>query len=100
MTLSFFSLILVDNPVEQIGLLMALGTLINVFAATQDVAVDGMAIDVTPVNEQGRLNGFMVFGKAIGWGLTSAVAGTLLVNYGLGVTAVVAAVVQSIVLFG
>jgi PAT family beta-lactamase induction signal transducer AmpG len=100
MTLSFFSLILVDNPVEQIGLLMALGTLINVFAATQDVAVDGMAIDVTPVNEQGRLNGFMVFGKAIGWGLTSAVAGTLLVNYGLGVTAVVAAIVQSIVLLG
>ena len=100
MTLSFFSLMLVDNPVEQIGLLMALGTLINVFAATQDVAVDGMAIDVTPVNEQGRLNGFMVFGKAIGWGLTSAVAGTLLVNFGLGVTAIVAAVVQTVVLLG
>ncbi|MGI9201152.1 MAG: MFS transporter, partial [Woeseiaceae bacterium] len=100
MTLSFFSLILIEDPVEQIGLLMALGTLINVFAATQDVAVDGMSIDVTPVNEQGRLNGFMVFGKAIGWGLTSAVAGTLLINFGLGVTAIAAAVVQTIVLLG
>ena len=79
---------------------MLLGLLINVFAATQDVAVDGMAIDVTPVNEQGRLNGFMVFGKAIGWGLTSAVTGTMLVKFGLGVTAIAAAAVQSIILLG
>ena len=100
MTLSFFSLVLVDNPVEQIGLLMMLGLLINVFAATQDVAVDGMAIDVTPVNEQGRLNGFMVFGKAIGWGLTSAVTGTMLVKFGLAVTAVACAAVQAVVLLG
>ena len=100
MTLSFFGLVLVDNPVEQIGLLMILGLLINVFAATQDVAVDGMAIDVTPVDEQGRLNGFMVFGKAIGWGLTSAVTGTMLVKFGLGVTAIAAAAVQTVVLLG
>ena len=98
MTLSFFGLILVENPVEQIGLLMLLGLLINVFAATQDVAVDGMAIDVTPVDEQGRLNGFMVFGKAIGWGLTSAVTGTMLVKFGLGATAIAAAAVQAIIL--
>jgi PAT family beta-lactamase induction signal transducer AmpG len=100
MTLSFFGLVLVDNPVEQIGLLTVLGLLINVFAATQDVAVDGMAIDVTPVDEQGRLNGFMVFGKAIGWGVTSAVSGTMLVTFGMGVTAMAAAAVQTIVLLG
>jgi PAT family beta-lactamase induction signal transducer AmpG len=100
MTLSFFSLVLVDNPAEQVGLLTLLGLFINVFAATQDVAVDGMAIDVTPVDEQGRLNGFMVFGKAIGWGITSAVTGTLLVTFGLGVTAVAAAAVQAVVLLG
>ncbi|MBT8068264.1 MAG: MFS transporter [Gammaproteobacteria bacterium] len=100
MTLSFFSLVLIDNPTEQMGLLMMLGLFINVFAATQDVAVDGMAIDVTPINEQGRLNGFLVFGKAIGWGLTSAVTGTMLVRFGLGVTAIAAAAVQAIVLLG
>jgi PAT family beta-lactamase induction signal transducer AmpG len=98
MTLSFFGLVLVDNPAEQIGLLTFLGLFINVFAATQDVAVDGMAIDVTPVDEQGRLNGFMVFGKAIGWGVTSAVTGSMLVTVGLGVTAMAAAVVQMAVL--
>ena len=100
MTLSFFGLFLVDNPAEQVGLLMILGLLINVFAATQDVAVDGMSIDVTPVNEQGRLNGFMVFGKAIGWGVTAAVTGTMLVEFGLGVTAIVAAAVQTVMLLG
>ena len=100
MTLSFFGLVLIDNPVEQIGLLMILGLFINVFAATQDVAVDGMAIEVTPVDEQGRLNGFMVFGKAIGWGITSAVTGTMLVKFGLGVTAIAAAAVQAVVLLG
>ena len=100
MTLSFFGLILIENPVEQIGLLMFLGLFINVFAATQDVAVDGMAIDVTPVDEQGRLNGFMVFGKAAGWGITSAVTGVMLVKFGMGVTAITAAAVQAIILLG
>ena len=100
MTLSFFSLVLVDNPAEQVGLLTVLGLFINVFAATQDVAVDGRAIDVTPVDEQGRLNGFMVFGKAIGWGVTSAVSGTMLVTFGMGVTAMAAVAVQTVVLLG
>ena len=100
MTLSFFGLLLVENPPEQVGLLMMLGLFINVFAATQDVAVDGMAIEVTPVNEQGRLNGFMVFGKAIGWGITSAVTGVMLVEFGLAVTAIAAAAVQAIILLG
>ena len=97
LTLSFFSLMLVEQPAEQIGLLMLLGVLINVFASTQDVAVDGMAIDLTPVAEQGRLNAFMTFGKAAGWGITSAVSGVLLVTYGLGVTAMVAASVAGLI---
>ena len=100
MTLSFFGLTLIDNPIDQVNLLMALGFFINVFAATQDVAVDGMSIDVTPVDEQGKLNGFMVFGKAAGWGITSGVSGVMLVNYGLGITAITAAIVQAIVLLG
>jgi len=74
--------------------------LINIFAATQDVAVDGMSIDLTPVEEQGRLNAFMAFGKAVGWGISSAVSGVLLVTFGLGVTAIVAAVVTGIIFLG
>ena len=44
-------LMLIHDPAEQMGMLMLVGVVINSFAATQDVAVDGMAIDVTPVND-------------------------------------------------
>ncbi len=98
LTLSFFGLVLIDQPAEQIGLLMLLGVCINVFAATQDVAVDGMSIDLTPIEQQGRLNAFMAFGKAVGWGISSAVSGVLLVNFGLAVTALVAAAVTGVIL--
>jgi PAT family beta-lactamase induction signal transducer AmpG len=97
LSLSLLALMLIENPAEQIGLLMLIGVLINSFAATQDVAVDGMSIDLTPVREQGRLNAFMSFGKAIGWGVTSAVSGFLLMNYGMHVTAIAAAAVSAIV---
>jgi len=41
-----------------------------------------------------------VFGKAIGWGVTSAVSGSMLVTFGMGITAMAAAAVQTIVLLG
>lgn len=100
LTLALFGLLLVERPSEQLGLLMLLGVVINIFAATQDVAVDGMAIDLTPVNEQGRLNAFMAFGKSIGWASSSAVSGVLIVSLGLGITAMVAAAVSAAVLIG
>ncbi len=100
MALSFFALVLIDNPGEQIGLLMMVGFLINVFSATQDVAVDGMTIEVTPVNERGRQNSFMVFGKAIGTSTSAAVTGILVVAFGLSITAIVAMAVQTIIFLG
>ncbi len=98
LTLSLLALMLVERPAEQIGLLMIIGVLINSFAATQDVAVDGMSIDLTPVREQGRLNAFMSFGKSIGWASTAAVTGVLITTVGLGVTAIVASTVSALAL--
>ena len=97
LSLSLLALMLIENPAEQIGLLMLIGVLINSFAATQDVAVDGMSIDLTPVREQGRLNAFMSFGKAVGWGATAAVSGFLLMTFGMQVTAIFAATVSGVV---
>ncbi len=96
LALSLLALMLVERPAEQVGLLMLIGVLINTFAATQDVAVDGMSIDLTPVREQGRLNAFMSFGKAVGWGVTAAVSGVLVTTWGLQATAIIAAIVASI----
>jgi PAT family beta-lactamase induction signal transducer AmpG len=99
LSLSLLALMLIERPAEQIGLLMIIGVLINSFAATQDVAVDGMSIDLTPVREQGRLNAFMGFGKAIGWASTAAVTGVLLTTVGLGKTAIIASAVAALPLF-
>jgi PAT family beta-lactamase induction signal transducer AmpG len=98
LTLSLLALALVDNATEQIGALMIIGALINSFAATQDVAVDGMSIDLTPVREQGKLNAFMSFGKAIGWASTAAVTGILISTLGLGVTAMVSSAISALAL--
>ncbi len=98
LSLSLLALMMIERPAEQIGLLMLIGVLINSFAATQDVAVDGMSIDLTPIEEQGRLNAFMSFGKAIGWSATAAVSGLLLVTVGIKVTAIVASVAAGIML--
>ncbi len=98
LSLSLLALMMIENPAEQIGLLMLIGVLINSFAATQDVAVDGMSIDLTPIEEQGRLNAFMSFGKAIGWSVTAAVSGLLLVTVGIKVTAIVASAAAGIML--
>jgi len=89
MVASLLALALLDDPVAQIGLLTGLGFMINAFTATQDVAVDGMSIDLVPLEQEGRLNAFMSFGKAIGWALTSAVTGTMLVVFGMKATALV-----------
>jgi MFS transporter, PAT family, beta-lactamase induction signal transducer AmpG len=98
LAMSLLALLLIDDAANQIGLLMLCGVLINSFAATQDVAVDGMAIDLVPEGEQGRLNAFMSFGKAIGWACSSAASGIILVTWGLGSAAILAAAVAGLVL--
>ncbi len=100
LTLAMFSMAWVLNPAENVWTLIVIGTVVNTFAALQDVAVDGMAIDILPEGERGRANAFMAFGQAAGFSLFGALNGFLLVQYGLAVTALVStATVGSIFLF-
>jgi PAT family beta-lactamase induction signal transducer AmpG len=100
LTISLLALIIIDDPINQLGLLVACGVFVNIFAATQDVAVDSIAIELVPASEQGRLNAFMSFGKAIGWAASAAVSGILLTTWGLGIAAVVAACCSGLIFFG
>ena len=75
----------------------AVGFLINSFAATQDVAVDGMAIDVLPVEERGRANALMGFGQASGSAAFGALCLILLPVYGLRVTSFICAIVIALI---
>ena len=98
LTLSLLSLALVYDPLGRFWTLVAIGFVINTFAALQDVAVDGMAIDVLPENERGRANAFMAFGQVIGFSGFGALDGALLARYGLPVAAVVSTLAVGLIL--
>jgi len=63
--------------------LTALCFVLNSFGASQDVAVDGMAIDVLPENEHGRANAFMGFGQVAGLSGSAAISAFVLKSFGL-----------------
>ena len=45
---------------------MTLGFIVSFFEVSQDIAVDGMAIDILPVDQQARANGLMWGSKTLG----------------------------------
>lgn len=77
--------------------LMAVGFLVNAFAATQDVAVDGMAIDVLEMDERGRANAFMGFGQSAGSAAFGALCGYLLSQWGIAAGAIACAVMLAVI---
>jgi PAT family beta-lactamase induction signal transducer AmpG len=89
--LSLAALGLVSGGGDLLFVLMAVGFLANSFAAAQDVAVDGLAIDVLPKSEYGRANALMVFGQVVGYGVFGGLSGILLAHAGLAAAALVAA---------
>ena len=81
------SLLLVRNPVAQLGLLSAVFFVHSVFASIQDASVDAIAISVVPVAERGRVNAFMRAGSLFGWAVGGAVLAYLLHHGGFRVAA-------------
>lgn len=81
--LAIFAMGSTPDPVNNIALLTWLAFVVNSCAAIQDVAVDGMAIDVLPEDERGRANAFMAFGQVAGYSGSAAVSAAALVNFGL-----------------
>ena len=70
---------LIPDPLNNLSALMVAGFFISFFGAFQDVATDGMAVDVIPENEQARANGLMWGAKTIGIS-ASLLIGTWLIN--------------------
>jgi PAT family beta-lactamase induction signal transducer AmpG len=68
----------------------------NVFAATQDVAIDALAVDVLAEDERGLANGLMFAGQYVGIGLGGA--GVLLLVPAIGIPATFLAVAGAILL--
>jgi PAT family beta-lactamase induction signal transducer AmpG len=77
---SFIAMSLVPDPLNNLSILMAAGFCVSFFGAFQDVATDGMAIDIVPIPEQARANGLMWGAKTVGISL-SLVTGTWIINH-------------------
>lgn len=86
------------NPgVQQIGLIGALAFAMGLASAFQDVAVDGLAVDILPSDEIERVNGYMFGGQAIGVAAGAAVSGYLISFHGLPAAALsLAAIIAAI----
>ena len=70
------------NPASQFGLFVFLAFMLQTGMALYDTCTDGLALDTTPENEEGIIQGFMVGGRALGTILLASVVG-LLANQGL-----------------
>ncbi|MEO7265011.1 MAG: MFS transporter [Ferruginibacter sp.] len=77
--ISFIGMSMVHDPLNNLSILMIAGFCVSFFGAFQDVATDGMAIDIVPIPEQARANGVMWGAKTVGTSL-SLVAGTYILN--------------------
>ena len=100
LVLSLLALAFVGAGYEAGDSLVALtvaGVVVNVFAATQDVAVDGMAIDVLPENERGSANAFMGFGQVAASSAFGALCGTLLALAGIAAGAAACAATVAVI---
>lgn len=87
--LASLSLLLVRNPVAQLGLMGGVFFVHSVFASIQDASVDAIAISVVPLAERGRVNAFMRGGYLLGWAVGGAVLAYVLHHGGFRPAALV-----------
>jgi len=89
----------VINPaVEQASLVAAFAFVINIASSMQDVAVDGLAVDILPFDEFARGNGFFFGGQALGVSLAGGVGGYLIAYHGLSTALLALAAVTAVIL--
>ena len=67
---------------EDIVLLGITGFVVNVATTFQDVAVDGLAVDIMEEDERGRASGMMFGGQSIGIALSTALSGMAMARLG------------------
>jgi len=97
--LSFLSMALIADPLNNLSLLMILGFIVSFFEVSQDIAVDGMAIDILPVDQQARANGLMWGSKTLGISASVAAGSWIMSNYGYFYAIVSFSLITSIIIF-
>lgn len=73
---------LIDPGVRDVTILAAIGFTVNLATTFQDVAVDGLAVDIMSEDERARGSGMMFGGQSIGIATATAVTGFVIEDFG------------------
>jgi len=87
----------IPDPLNNMNQLMMAGFMVSFFGAFQDVATDGMAVDIIPADQQAKANGLMWGSKIIGISLSLAGGTWLLNNYNYTIAILMLALVIGII---
>jgi PAT family beta-lactamase induction signal transducer AmpG len=88
----------VNPTAQQASLVAAFAFAISIASSMQDVAVDGLAIDVLPKEDIARANGVAFGGQAIGVALSSGIGGYLIAYHSLQIALWVLAATTALIL--
>lgn len=91
MVLSLCAIALVGDPLGSFSAFTAAVFCLNACVVFQDIAVDSLAIDLAPADQQGLLNGFMTGGRTLGLAAATAGAGWSLTALGVPTTMLIVA---------
>ena len=83
LAIAFLMMAYANPDVHEIGLIAGLAFALGLSSAVQDVAVDGLAVDILPIDEIERVNGYMFGAQAIGIAVSAALSGYLIAYVGL-----------------
>ncbi|TWR24713.1 MFS transporter [Mucilaginibacter pallidiroseus] len=81
-SIASLSLLLINDPVNQLALMSVLFFMHSNFASVQDASVDAIAISIVPETQRGRVNAFMRGGYLLGISIGSAGLSTVMHYYG------------------
>lgn len=95
---SFIMMAFIPDPLNNLNQLMIAGFVVSFFGSFQDVATDSMAVDIIPVDEQARANGFMWGSKIIGISASLAFGSWLLNKYNFTVSISMLSVIVGIIM--
>ena len=81
--LTCMAMSLLPDPLDNMGWLTTFGFCLSVFITFQDIATDALVIDIVPISQQARANGFMWGAKMVGTAASLALGTWLLNQYRL-----------------
>ncbi|SFP07586.1 MFS transporter [Qipengyuania nanhaisediminis] len=73
---------LIEPSVKDVAILGGIGFALNLATTFQDVAVDGLAVDIMTEDERARGSGMMFGGQAIGIAAATAICGFVIGDFG------------------